>query len=66
MSMLVSKDSKYDKVRTGNADFTEDEGAGYTLFKNYCAQCHVEPLFPISATETTGLLMSTEIQEGVE
>ncbi|MBK8546301.1 MAG: c-type cytochrome [Saprospiraceae bacterium] len=55
MSVLVSKDSKYDKVRTGNADFTEDEGAGYTLFKNHCAQCHAEPLFSDFSYRNNGL-----------
>lgn len=42
---LVSADSKYDKVKTGEATFTEQEASGYRLFLSHCNRCHQEPLF---------------------
>jgi len=44
MGMLVSSDSKYDRVYTGKATFTASEENGYTLFKTNCVSCHTEPL----------------------
>ena len=44
MGMLVSSDSKYDRVYTGKATFTASEENGYTLFKTNCISCHAEPL----------------------
>jgi len=45
MSMIVSCNSKYDKVKQGKASFTTLENNGYTLFQAKCATCHTEPLF---------------------
>jgi cytochrome c peroxidase len=45
MSMMVSCNSKYDKVRQGKVSFSSDEAVGYELFKQKCASCHSEPLF---------------------
>jgi cytochrome c peroxidase len=43
--MLVSADSKYDRVKGGTASFNTSEQNGYDLFKAKCASCHAEPLF---------------------
>ena len=46
MAMMVSANSKYDKVmRNEGASFTVEEAAGYEVFKSKCASCHTEPLF---------------------
>lgn len=42
---LVSADSKYDKVKKGEASFTSEEQSGYAVFQTRCAVCHSEPLF---------------------
>ncbi|MDG1349945.1 MAG: cytochrome c peroxidase [Crocinitomicaceae bacterium] len=42
---LVSFESKYDAVKTDNAEFSTQEKAGYKLFKQNCNKCHTEPLF---------------------
>lgn len=42
---LVSANSKYDKVKKGEAAFTTIEQRGYVLFQQHCATCHTEPLF---------------------
>ncbi|HMP93310.1 MAG TPA: cytochrome c peroxidase, partial [Phnomibacter sp.] len=47
MNMLISDNSKYDKVMRGEGgtSFTQEEQEGYALFKEHCAACHTEPLF---------------------
>lgn len=42
---LESRSSKYDRVQTGEVQFTEQETRGYVLFKDQCNACHTEPLF---------------------
>lgn len=42
---LVSANSKYDKVKRGEATYSKLEQNGYDLFKSKCASCHKEPLF---------------------
>lgn len=56
MSMLVSADSKYDKMRQGKARFTPEESEGYALFQSKCAGCHTEPLFTDNSFRNNGLL----------
>jgi cytochrome c peroxidase len=48
---FVSADSKYDRVRRGEATFTPEELAGYRIFNTEvgdCFHCHMEPLFTVS------------------
>lgn len=42
---LVSSNSKYDNVRAGKDQFSEQEANGYALFQKNCASCHTEPFF---------------------
>ncbi len=54
--LFVSANSKYDKVkRNEGAQFTSEEQAGYTLFKNKCATCHSEPFFTDETFRNNGL-----------
>jgi cytochrome c peroxidase len=55
MVMLVSADSKYDRVKKGTASFTAAEQSGYTIFKAKCASCHTEPLFTDDSYRNNGL-----------
>ena len=55
MITMVSSNSKYDKVKRGQAVFTSIEQAGYDLFKAKCASCHVEPLFTDLSYRNNGL-----------
>lgn len=56
MGMLISADSKYDKVKSNQGvQFTAEEAAGYTLFKNNCNSCHQEPLFTTNTFFNNGL-----------
>ncbi len=45
MLMLVSSNSKYDKVMRGEDKFILPEQLGYDIFKTKCATCHPEPMF---------------------
>jgi cytochrome c peroxidase len=53
--MLVSSNSKYDKVKKGEEAFNESEQNGYNLFKAKCATCHEEPLFTDLTFRNNGL-----------
>ena len=57
MGVLVSGNSKYDKVmrKEGGTTFTLTELAGYNLFKNKCASCHTEPFFTDFSYRSNGL-----------
>lgn len=52
---LVSANSKYDKVKRGEAQFTFYEERGYNIYKARCASCHPEPLFTDHSFRNNGL-----------
>lgn len=52
---FVSANSKYDKVKKGEASFTTQELNGYNLYKANCATCHPEPLFTDHSYRNIGL-----------
>lgn len=52
---LVSANSKYDRVKKGQAAFTPQEQSGYLLFQANCASCHPEPLFTDYSFRNIGL-----------
>jgi cytochrome c peroxidase len=63
-SMLISSDSKYDKVMRHEAVFTDQEQNGYELFKSNCASCHKEPLFCDDKFENNGLKPDADFKDG--
>lgn len=52
---LISANSKYDKVKRGEASFNAYEQNGYDVFKAKCATCHKEPLFTDNSYRNNGL-----------
>lgn len=60
---LISDDSKYDQMRAGQVQFTEQEQKGYLIFQKNCAKCHTEPLFTNQAFENNGLPLDTSLQD---
>jgi cytochrome c peroxidase len=63
MVMLVSADSKYDKVKKGQATFTSAEASGYALFQAKCAGCHAEPLFTDLSYRNNGLTLHPSLKD---
>ena len=55
MIMMTSGNSKYDKMKRGQATFNSSEQAGYETFKTKCASCHTEPLFSDFSFRNNGL-----------
>lgn len=52
---IISDNSKYDKVKRGEAVFSLSEQLGYDIFRNKCAGCHKEPLFTDMSYRNIGL-----------
>ncbi len=61
--LLISANSKYDKVMRKEAVFTNQEQNGYQLFKNNCASCHTEPLFTNGKYENNGIPLDTTLND---
>ena len=55
MVMLVSDNSKYDKVKRKEEQFTIAEENGYKIFQSKCNSCHREPLFTDHSFRDNGL-----------
>jgi cytochrome c peroxidase len=60
---LVSAESKYDKVKRGEASFTADEQNGYIIFQNKCATCHKEPMFTDYSYRNNGLEINAALND---
>ncbi|MFK7905483.1 MAG: cytochrome-c peroxidase [Chitinophagales bacterium] len=60
---LVSANSKYDQVKNGRAEFTEQEKNGYQLFQTNCNTCHQEPLFSSYGFANNGLPVDTTLND---
>ncbi len=61
--LLVTANSKYDKVMRKEAVFTNQEQNGFHLFKNNCASCHTEPLFTNGKYENNGIPLDTTLND---
>lgn len=55
VASMVSSNSKYDKMKRGQATYTPDEQSGYQIFQSKCAGCHAEPLFTDNSYRNTGI-----------
>ena len=60
---LISSNSKYDKMRSGQVLYTEQEDRGYVLFNNYCNSCHTEPLFTNYNFANNGIGLDTVLMD---
>lgn len=64
MLMLVSSNSKYDRVKAGKASFDVNEAAGYQVFlEKKCNSCHVEPLFTDLSYRDAGLPLNPSLND---
>lgn len=60
---LISADSKYDRVKEGKEEFSEQELKGYELFQTNCSSCHTEPLFSNYSFANNGLKVDTTLND---
>jgi cytochrome c peroxidase len=58
---LISANSKYDKVKRGEENFTIGQQAGYAVFQSKCASCHQEPLFTDQSFRNTGMMRNNTL-----
>jgi cytochrome c peroxidase len=63
MIMMVSADSKYDRVKRGQAQFNSLEAQGYEIFKAKCNSCHREPLFTDDSFRNIGLTLHPTLRD---
>jgi cytochrome c peroxidase len=63
MGMMVSANSKYDRVKAGKETFTAAEQRGYQLFQQKCGTCHKEPLFTDQSYRNTGLAIDNVLKD---
>ncbi len=63
MVMLVSANSRYDRVQQGKAVFTPSERNGYALFKAKCAACHAEPFFTDFSYRNNGMPLHPQLKD---
>jgi len=61
--MLVSSNSKYDKVMRGETSFILPEQLGYEIFNLKCSSCHKPPLFTDLSYRNTGLKLDTTLND---
>lgn len=54
---IQSYNSRYDKVKRGEAIFTISEQYGYNFFKANCNSCHTEPLFTDNTYRNNGFTL---------
>ena len=52
---IISANSKYDRVKKGEANFTAQEESGYQVYKTKCSTCHPEPMFTDYSYRNIGL-----------
>ncbi|HEX6180889.1 MAG TPA: cytochrome c peroxidase [Chitinophagaceae bacterium] len=63
MIMMTSGNSKYDKMKRGEATFNSSEQAGYQTFQAKCASCHTEPLFSDFSFRNNGLTLNPYLKD---
>ncbi len=61
--MLVSSNSKYDKVMRSEDKFILPEQLGYDIFKKKCASCHKEPMFTDYSYKNIGMPVLQSYQD---
>lgn len=63
MGSIVSAQSRYDKMKRGELQFTPAEQEGYTIFKAKCEVCHKEPLFTDLSYRSNGLPVNPYVND---
>jgi cytochrome c peroxidase len=61
--MLVSADSKYDRVTRGKATFNLPESLGFAIFQQKCISCHPAPFFTDFSYRNIGMEADSTIRD---
>jgi cytochrome c peroxidase len=61
--MMVSANSKYDRVLRGEDSFNLPQRLGYDIFKRKCESCHTEPLFTDFSYRNAGLMIDDYLKD---
>ena len=61
--MMVSNNSRYDKMKRGEITFNVAENMGYDIFKTKCSSCHVELFFTDKSFRNIGLTIDDNIKD---
>ena len=59
--LLISSDSKYDRVKAGKDSFSLPQRLGYAIFQKKCNSCHREPLFTDNSYRNTGMPLDSTL-----
>jgi cytochrome c peroxidase len=60
---FVSSNSKYDKVKSGESVFNDQELRGYNLFLENCNSCHTAPLFTNFSFKSNGIEVDPKLND---
>jgi len=61
--MLISADSKYDRVMQGKDSFNLPQKLGYEIFQKKCISCHAPPFFTDFSYRNTGLSVDDYLKD---
>jgi len=61
--LIYSYNSKYDRYKSGKAQFSESETRGYSFFLSKCNVCHKEPLFSDFQYRNNGLIVDPGLND---
>jgi cytochrome c peroxidase len=61
--MMVSSNSKYDKVMRKQDTFNLPQSLGYDIFKKKCASCHKEPMFTDYSFRNNGMALEKTLND---
>jgi len=63
VALMISADSRYDRMLDGLESFTEQEQKGLQSFRTRCATCHSEPLLTDHSFRNNGIGIDTALQD---
>ncbi len=63
VGLMISSDSKYDKVLEGKETFNENETNGLKIFRARCENCHKEPLFTDNSYRNNGIIPDAKLND---
>lgn len=63
MVIMISSDSRYDRMKQGKESFSSEEAQGMSLFQQKCASCHSGELFTDESFRNTGMYYNTQFKD---